>query len=173
MTFTQTDNLNHGFTSLAPGHTLIIGLGNDYRRDDGVGLYVARKLRQMNLPRTTVLEVGDGPGALLELWENQTPAILVDAVLSWSKPGTVFRFEAHLEPLPQKFISPSSSHGWGLAEAIEMARALNQLPPRLIVYGIEGKSFEVGLGLSRVVKKAAAEVVDRVVQDLEFWGKVG
>ncbi len=167
MTFTQPDNLDHGFTSLAPGHTLIIGLGNDYRRDDGVGLYVARKLRQMNLLRTSVLEVGDGPAALLELWENQTPAILVDAVLSWSKPGAVFRFEAHLEPLPQKFFSKASSHALGLAEAIELARALNQLPPRLIVYGIEGKSFEIGLGLSREARKAAADVVARVRRDLE------
>ncbi len=81
--------------------------------------------------------------------------------------GAVFRFEAHLEPLPEKFRSPASSHGWGLAEAIELARALNQLPPRLIVYGIEGKSFDLGLGLSREAKKAAAHVVARVRRDLE------
>ncbi|MDP3182889.1 MAG: hydrogenase maturation protease [Desulfobaccales bacterium] len=170
MTFNQPDNLDHGFTSPSPGHTLVIGLGNDYRRDDGVGLYVARKLRDLNLPQTLILEAIGDAAALLELWKPGTPAILVDAVFSWSEPGTIFRFEAHSEPLPEKFLSPASSHAWGVAEAIELARTLKQLPSRLIVYGIEGKSFEVGLGLSPVVKRAAKQVVTRVVKEL---GRVG
>lgn len=162
-----------GLPALVPGHTLVIGLGNDYRGDDGVGLYVARKLQDLNLPQTLILESTGDAADLLDLWKPGTPAILVDAVFSWSEPGTIFRFEAHSEPLPPKFLASSSSHAWGLAEAIELARALKQLPPRLIVYGIEGQSFEVGLGLSRLVKRAAREVVTQVERDLEVLGEGG
>jgi len=173
MTFTQPDNIARGLSPPSPGQTLVIGLGNDYRQDDGVGLYVARKLRDLNLPQATVREAGGDAAALLELWKPQTPAILVDAVFSWSAPGTIFRFEAHGGPLPEKFLSQASSHGWGLAEAIELARTLKQLPSHLIVYGIEGRSFEVGLGLSRVVKRAAKQVLARVVQELGNLGGAG
>ena len=54
----------------------------------------------------------------------------------------------------------------GVAEAVELARALNQLPAKLIVYGIEGKTFHAGAGFSLEVEGAAAELLIRVREDL-------
>ena len=57
-------------------------------------------------------------------------------------------------------------HGFGLNEAIELARALGQLPPRCIVFAIEGEAFETGAGLSSAVAAAVREVTDRLSAEL-------
>jgi hydrogenase maturation protease len=59
-----------------------------------------------------------------------------------------------------------STHAFGVAEAIELARALRQLPPVLVVYGVEGATFETGAGLSTVVAAAVPQAVARVRQEL-------
>jgi len=147
------------------GGTLIIGLGNQYRRDDAVGLIVARSLKEAAPEHVRVLEESGEATALIESWQGADTVILIDALDSGAKPGTVRRLDAHGQPIPTRFFH-CSTHAFGVAEAIELARVLGRLPPRLIVYGIEGKTFEAGLGLSPEVEKAAQEVVERVLGDL-------
>lgn len=145
--------------------TLIIGLGNEYRRDDAVGLIVARRLKEAAPEQVRVLEESGEGAALMESWKDAEAVILIDAVRSGAKPGILHRLDAHTWPVPTRFFH-YSTHAFSVAEAIELARALGQLPPRLVVYGIEGKTFEPGLGLSPEVEKAAQEVVERVLRDL-------
>jgi hydrogenase maturation protease len=56
----------------------------------------------------------------------------------------------------------SSTHALDVAAAIEFARALGRLPPRLIVYGIEGRSFTVSAGLSPEVERAIKQVLEQL-----------
>jgi hydrogenase maturation protease len=176
-----------------PTGALVIGIGNDFRGDDAAGLHVVRRLRgalghPQRVPGTdtqagfaggvpdprkgtelhgvAVREDAGDIGRLIESWAGVELAILVDAVRSGARPGTVFRFDAHAQPIPKVFVSHVSSHGVGLAEAIELAQALDQLPPRLIVYGIEGNVFEAGTGLSSHVDRAVSEAGERILQDL-------
>jgi hydrogenase maturation protease len=151
----------------APGRslTLIIGLGNEYRRDDAVGLIVARRLREAAPSSVQVLEESGEGTALIESWQDVDTVILIDAVHSGAKPGTIHRLDAHAQPIAKKFFR-FSTHAFGLAEAVELARALGRLPPRLIVYGIEGKAFEAGVGLSPEIEAVAQEVVERVLGEL-------
>ncbi len=143
----------------------IIGIGNPSRCDDGVGLVVARALASKNLANATVVEQSGEGAVLSEVWQDAEVVFLIDAVSSGAAPGTVHRIDAHTESLPTDFFR-SSSHSFGLAESIELARAMNQLPPRLIVYGIEGKSFATGIGLSPEVVGAARRVVGGVAREL-------
>ena len=147
-----------------PG-TLIIGLGNQYRRDDAVGLVVARRLKERAPEHVRVLEESGDGTALVESWKDADAVILIDAVHAGARPGTLRRFDAHAQRIPTSFCH-CSTHAFGVAEAIELARALGQLPPRVTVYGIEGKTFEAGLGLSPEVEKAVQEVAERVLGDL-------
>ena len=80
--------------------------------------------------------------------------------------GTVQRFDVVEAPLPQEAFS-LSTHGFGLAEAIELGRALAQLPPRCIVYAIEAESFRPGEPLSPPVSAAIGEVSRRVKAEIE------
>ncbi len=141
---------------------LVIGVGNWYRSDDGVGLVVARKLKTMNLPGIMVCEESGEGMALMDTWTNAEQVMIVDAAASGSPPGTVHRLHAGSMTVPYAFFR-YSSHAFSVAEAIELARALNNLPPRLTVYGIEGENFGPGVGLSPEVERAADEVVKEVI----------
>ncbi len=147
---------------------LIIGVGDQARCDDGVGVVVARTLRSKDFANTTVIE-SSGDGALLsQLWKDAAKVFLIDAVSSGARPGTVQRIDVRTRALPTD-IFRSSTHTFGVAEAIELARALNQLPPRLIVYGIEGKNFDLGMGLSPEIIDAARRVVSSIAHELRAY----
>ncbi len=148
------------------GHILVIGVGNEYRGDDGVGRRVARELRE-RAPRTLTIQEATGEGtALLESWKGADAVFIIDAVASGAPPGTIHRLDARAQPLPVGFLH-TSTHAFGVAQAVELARALEQLPRDLVIYGIEGKTFDPDTGLSREVAQAAREVVDRVLREIE------
>lgn len=148
---------------------LIVGVGNEYRGDDAIGLLVVRDLRRMGVLETVLREESGEGSALMDCWKNMGAVILVDAVRSGSPPGTIHRFEAHRQPIPAAF-AHFSSHAFGVAEAIELSRVLTQLPDALIVYGIEGKSFAAGTTLSSEVEYARNVVIGRIVDDLAGFG---
>jgi len=155
--------------SLRRSGTLVIGVGNAFRSDDAVGLIVAQRLKQASFDNVTVREESGEGAALIDAWHGAGAVVLIDAVCSGAEPGTVHRLDAQSQPVPAKFRC-YSTHAFGVAEAIELARALNQLPPVCTVYGIEGKSFTAGVGLSPEVEGAAQQVVERVMQDLRENG---
>jgi hydrogenase maturation protease len=141
---------------------LIVGVGNIYRSDDGIGISVLYRLRE-RLPsaiRTREL-TGEGT-ALLEVWKEANWVIVVDAVQSGAPPGTIHRLDAHSEEIPKRLF-PYSTHAFSVAEAVELARALDLLPRRLLLYGIEGRTFAAGIGLSREVVRAGATVAAEVL----------
>ncbi len=147
------------------GEIIVIGVGNDYRHDDGVGPLIARKLEGKKLPKT-LIKVHSGEGiSLMESWEGAQTVILLDAVKSGEQPGKIYRFNSHFDSIPTGFFN-CSTHDFGVREAVELARAFDRLPPGLIIYGIEGKSFEEGVGLSSEVKKVINDVVTRVMGDV-------
>lgn len=140
---------------------LLIGIGYEYRSDDGAGLVAVRALMARELPGTQGIESLSDGAELMELWKSATKVILIDAVSSGGIPGAVYRFDAHAQPIPAR-LSFLSTHAFGLAEAIELARALHLLPKYLVVYAIEGQNFAMGIGLSREVEKAVQEVLEQV-----------
>jgi hydrogenase maturation protease len=145
---------------------LVIGVGNAYRGDDAVGLFVAQRIRELGLAGGVEVIEADGEGTeLMEVWRDADLAILVDAVSSGASPGTIHRFDAIAEPLPAGFFR-LSTHAFGVAAAVELARELDRLPSRLIVYGIEGKEFSAGASFTKEVENAASRAVKRIVQEI-------
>ena len=150
--------------SQPPFLTLIIGIGNEYRGDDAVGLIVARRLKGRLADSVKILEqTGDG-AALMDAWRGAETVIVIDAVASGAAPGAVHRFDANTRPIPKNAFR-CSTHAFGVAEAIELSRAMGELPRSLIVYGIEGKNFAVGVRLSPEVEGALGEVARRALTE--------
>jgi hydrogenase maturation protease len=149
----------------APGPVpaLVIGVGNDYRRDDAAGLHVARRLRAAGV--SVVEQTGEG-AALMEAWRDAPAVIMVDAVQSGAPPGTIHRLDARAGEIPRDFFH-YSTHAFSVAEAVELARALGQLPPWFVVYGIEGSDFTCGTGLSPEVEAAAQESAERILTEIQ------
>ena len=144
---------------------LVIGLGNDYRGDDAVGRVVTRRLKAIGADNVRVVEESGEGAALIEAWKGADFVIAIDAAYSGGAPGSIHRFDAESQPIPSSFFH-YSTHAFSIAEAVELARALNQLPAKLVVYGIEGKTFDAGAGLSLEVEGAAAELVSWVGEEL-------
>lgn len=147
--------------------TLVIGIGDPDRGDDAAGLEVARRLRARALPEAVVRECSGSASCLLEAWQGRSRVVLVDAASGAGRAGKVHRFEAHREPVPTGLLH-ASSRSWGVAEAVEMARSLGQLPPWAVVYAIEGRSFEPGRGLSPSVRRAVERVEKRILREIEL-----
>lgn len=146
--------------------TLVIGVGNSTRGDDGAGIELARRLRERRTPGALVRESSGEMGALLECWSGHDRVVVVDAARSGAPPGTVRRFEAHASPLPASLLR-TSSHALGVADAVEMARGLGTLPSIVIVYAIEGAAFSIGARLSAPVRRAVARVERSVLREME------
>ncbi len=144
----------------------LIGVGNRFRRDDGVGWQIVQALRQTHLPETEALEASGEGASLIEFMQGGDTVLLFDAVVSGATPGAIFRFEAHNERIPTRFFN-YSTHAFSVAEAIEMARALGKLPARLLVYGIEGDDFDGGVSLTPAVQAAIPRVIELVMLDLK------
>jgi hydrogenase maturation protease len=126
-----------------------------------VGLAVARALRGRLPDAVELLEREGEPTSLVDAWDGAEAVWLVDAVSSSAVPGTIHRFDATVEEVPRDF-ARSSTHHLGLPEAIELARALERLPERLVVYGIEGATFETGSRLSAEVERCIPDAVDAI-----------
>jgi hydrogenase maturation protease len=140
---------------------LVIGTGNALRRDDGAGLEAAREVRRAGIE---VREAYGDLSGLADLWAGRQRVIVVDAVRTGAVVGTVHRLDAVAKPLPAIF-SRRSTHAIGIAEAVELVRALGRLPRSLVVYGIEGSDFAQGEGLTPEVARATKEAADRIVQE--------
>ena len=155
-----------------PDRVLVIGIGNEFRRDDGVGIAVARGIRALDAPGIEVCErCGEGTG-LVALWTGRSVVYVIDAVSSGAPVGTIHRFEIvpgeatpSVPVLPPAHVFRGTSHQIGLGEAIELGRLLGQLPSRLVVFGVESEEFRDGVGLSPAVEQATAAVVSRITSE--------
>ena len=145
---------------------VVVGVGNAFRGDDAVGLAVAERLRGLVPTGVAVVSCELEPSRLIEAWEGAETAIAVDAVVSGAEPGSVTRFDASEAEVPARAFR-SSTHAFGVGEAIELARALGRLPNRVVVYGVEGADFVAGHGLTPPVEAAVERTATAVLEDLE------
>jgi hydrogenase maturation protease len=145
---------------------IVLGIGNIERGDDGAGRAVARLLRHMRPGGVEIVEQDGEATSLLAKLQGADTAYLIDACMSNAPAGTVHRIDANHGQLPQAS-SDLSTHGFGLAAAIELGRTLGQLPPRTIVYAIEAESFAAGAPLSEHVAAATVIVADRIRSEIE------
>lgn len=150
-----------------PPTVMIIGVGNVHRQDDAVGVEVVNRLRKAGLPHCAISAVSDGePARLVELWARSELAIVIDALaVRFPQPGTIHRLT--VDSVERAHRGSASSHGLGLGTAVRLARELDRLPGRLVVYGVEIGEFGFGGGMSAPVSEAADHVVAHVLKDLE------
>lgn len=145
---------------------LVIGLGNEFRGDDIAGLLVVRSLKLLFADRQMDFYEHSGEASfLMSLWSENSVVFLVDAVFSQDAVGTIHRFDLQQQTLATELFY--STHAFNLAEAIELARILNQLPKQIIFYGITGNNFQIGTKLSQELLKAIDKLVEQMFKEIE------
>jgi hydrogenase maturation protease len=144
---------------------LIVGIGNPDRGDDAAGPLAADLLARQ-APAGTRIEVLRGdPAPLIEWLEQAEHAWLIDAADAGDSPGSIRRFDLARGAVPEQPFA-LSTHGFGLADTLELARALNALPATCVVYSIQGGSFEDGAAPCPQVRTAVREVAGRILEEL-------
>lgn len=144
----------------------LIGLGNRYRSDDGVGTLVAdRAAREARLPIEAVSPADTTD--LVDVWAGSDLAVVVDATRSGSPPGTVRCVELRGAELTLPTVT--SSHSLGLCAALRISRLLGTAPRRVVLIGVEGSRFEPGERLSAAVDEAVPVAVEAVVRLIETY----
>lgn len=149
----------------AARRAVVIGVGNEFRRDDGAGPAVVARLRAQ-VPDGAELMVSDGePARMIEAWEGTPLAVVVDAVRAQpAVPGRLHRLV--LDQAATGPLSWVSSHGLGLDDAIGLAQALDRMPGRLIVHAVEAADLSQGTGLTPAVAAAIDTLAAAVLADL-------
>ena len=143
----------------------IVGVGSPFG-DDRLGWVAAETLQRSSAvnalePGRIVISILDRPGAmLLAHCRDADHVIVMDAVRSGAVPGT--RHRLSVSDLADSRL-PATSHGFGVAAALELARVLGGLPDRLLLYGIEMDASCSGCVLS----DAVAGVMPVFVREIE------
>ncbi len=130
---------------------------------------MARRLAETGIDGVRILEHRAEASALLPYLAGAARAFLVDASVSGHEPGTIHRFDVSEAPLPMSAQTPLS-HGLGLGEAIELARALGELPGECVVFAIEAGQYEAGQALTPEVEAAIDRLTARLLADLSMRG---
>ena len=144
----------------------MIGVGNRWRGDDGVGPRAVDELADAQVGEGIDLAVLDGePTRLVDAWAGRSEVVVIDAVRAGAPPGTVHRLDALAGDLA---VAPASgTHGAGVAAAVALGRALDRLPDRLVLFGIEPAHMVHDAELSPPVAAAFDDLVRRVAEEVD------
>ena len=151
---------------LPSSDTLIVGLGNPLRGDDGIGIHVIQILMAETLPEgVQVVEGGTQGLGLVSLMEGRRRVILVDAANVGLSPGKFVRFT----PQEARLLggdSHISIHNAGLRDALLLAETLELLPDEIVIYGMQPANLDWDDGLSPQVEAAMPELVSAILDEL-------
>lgn len=154
---------------MSAGKTLVLGLGNPLRGDDGLGTAVIAALASAALPPDVELLDGGTPGLeTVLLWQGYDRVLIVDAAQMGLPPGTWRSFtlqEAELKGADAAL--QGTLHNAGLAEAVALAGALKAMPPDLLIFAVQPQEVSWTLGLSEVVQTAVPAVCAAILSAIE------
>lgn len=143
---------------------VVVGIGNPWRRDDGVGPAVVRAAAPRLPAGARVVELDGEPARVVEAWDGADLAVVVDGVRTGAPAGTVHRIDPARDPVRAP-AAPGSSHALGAGEAYLLGRALGRLPGRVVLVGVEVAEVGEGPGLSPAVAAAVPAAADAVVAE--------
>ncbi len=156
-----------GGEKISPQNIVILGIGNLLLSDEGVGVHVAHKLMDMDLPKgVSVVEGGTDGFRLLNVITATDRLIVVDAVKGGSPPGSIYRFDIdEVKNCPSGF--KTSVHQIGILEVINMSGLIGKTPHTTVI-GIEPKSLEMGMELSTEIKEKIPRIIELILDELNI-----
>ncbi len=145
---------------------MILGVGNLLLSDEGVGVHVANKLMEMDLPAgVEVIEGGTDGFRLMNVVTEADRLIVVDAVKGGSPPGSIYRFDIKDAPSsPDAF--KTSVHQIGILEVVHLSELIGQTPETTVI-GVEPGSLEMGMELSPEVQEKIPKIIELILEEVK------
>ena len=138
---------------------VVLGVGNELMRDDGVGVHVVRRLTREPLdPRVETLEAGTAVADALDLVPEGAAVVAVDAASGGGPPGSIYRFG--LGDLAAE--RGVSLHETSLPEAFALAEVAGAKFGEVVVLGVEPAEVKPGEGLSPTLEARLPVILEAV-----------
>jgi hydrogenase maturation protease len=156
--------------NVPPANVVVLGFGNLLMADEGVGVHCIAALEAgYRFPAgVRCIDGGTSTEVLLEDLEDLDELILVDAVASGARPGSLVRLEG--AEVPAAFTTVLSPHQVGVSDLLAELALLGRSPRRVVLFGVEPERIELDLELSPVVAARLPELCAEVVAEL---GRLG
>ncbi len=135
--------------------------------DDGLGVHVARELEKLRLPEDVkVVDAGTRSLDVLLKFQGVHRVILIDAIKSGHKPGTIYRLtEQDLQRRASSFIS---LHELTVEHSLRMAKQTlgEKFPRDIVIFSVEVGNVKAGPGLSPEVSSALPKLLKLILKEL-------
>lgn len=148
------------------GNLIVVGIGNPYRGDDGAGWAIIDGLKKKLSPAIELVKQRGDIAELIDIFAQYNTVYLVDAYQSHALMDSWKRIDIHQEPIPDEQ-PQTSTHGFSIAQAISLAKNLDQLPKKLILYAIKGDNYTISDHLSPSVAKSIDEVMEAILKEIQ------
>jgi hydrogenase maturation protease len=145
---------------------VIIGIGNILKSDDGIGVHAIRYLQDRLPQDVTLVEGGVYSPDLLIFLEDCHKVIFIDGLDAQEEPGAIYRFSPR-EVKRDTSTPPLSLHDFGLYDLIASAELLDQCPQEMTIIGVQIKSLETGMELSKELQDTLPEIHRLVMEELD------
>lgn len=146
--------------------TLVIGLGNPLRGDDGIGIRAVEALVEQSLPDDVeVVDGGTGGLGIVNLMAGRRRLIMVDAADMDRDPGQFVRFTLD----EARFLGDDqhlSIHASGVRDALLLAQALQILPEQVIIFGVQPAKIDWDNTLSPQVEAVLPGLVQAILTEV-------
>jgi|YelNatPaOPRAMG01_1025707.scaffolds.fasta_scaffold78589_2 hydrogenase maturation protease len=141
---------------------LILGIGNLLLRDEGVGIQIAHRLMEMDLPdNVEVIDGGTGGLNLIDYLEGRKKVIVIDATKAGGRPGTVYTYtdkDLDLQGAPML-----SAHEIDFPQVLKTMKMLSIDIPEILFIGIEPEDLSDGIELSPVVERQVPNIIKMII----------
>jgi hydrogenase maturation protease len=152
-----------------PAETVVLGLGNLIRSDDGVGLVALQRLGDdpRIFPEVGIVEGGTKGLELVSYVSGASRLLILDAVEVSAPAGTILRLDGEaLASLP----GSGSVHELAVADILVALRMLGCEPQETVLLGVQPETTELGTSLSPRIEAAVPELVEAALRELRRWG---
>ncbi|MCJ7646344.1 hydrogenase maturation protease [bacterium] len=147
------------------GKIVVLGVGNLLLRDEGVGVHLIQKLREMEVGEgVELIEGGTSILDFLTRMEDISKLIIVDAIKLGGKPGTTYEICVD-DSLLKGGKDITSLHQLGVVETLALIKKMGKLPPTVII-GIEPKEIAYGLELSPEIERELEKMVNLILKEV-------
>jgi hydrogenase maturation protease len=164
----QTGDEGAGSLEEPAGGIVVLGVGNLLLSDEGIGVHVANRLLEMELPASVrVIEGGTDGFRLMNVVTGADRVIVIDAVKGGGEPGSIYRFDIEDAPSsPETY--KTSVHQIGILEVFHFSEFLGK-PPEATIIGVEPKSMEMSMELSPEIEAKVPRIIELVLEEVNKY----
>lgn len=149
---------------------VVLGIGNILCTDDGVGVHTVNELeKRYDLPpEITVIDGGTSAMDCLDQMADADHMLIADAMRFHAEPGSIKRVDH--DGLQAHFKTKLSPHQVGLSDVLATMNLHGIMPKRVVLFGMQPKSFELGLELSPEIAPRLPALLACLVDELAAIG---